>query len=719
MVAGEPDIDTSGLLGQLPTEADGLEKAAPVVRVVRAAAVLGDEFTPDALAPVAGLPQDRVLAALDILGREYLVRVAGSPALLAFRDRRLRKVVYDDTPLGERRLLHRRAAAELAGRGAPPTAVAGHVAQVAGFDHPEDIGILRRGAEACLRTAPELAATWAEIAVRLTPVYDPRRTEAQILLGQAWLLAGRPADARAVLHAALPSLAQPLPGAESSGAAYCMQAERMLGHYPEASAIGERTLAAVPAQGHPIAGMVHAQLAEVADQSGDDLAARRHADAALVLAREHCPGPVQAGAQALAAHAALQLGGLAEAQTATDEAARLADVMSDGALLDDLLSLHRLGVAELALERFGDAERHLLRAADLCRRTGQAYALPDVLAALAETCLRTGRLSLALSAAEEAEFLATRADRPDVRASAEVLRAHALLWSAASDSAEDALAVAERAVLLTRHLPWRWAVAVRARQAELLLCCGAWERGDRLLLEAAGGEALHGVRPGARTRLWELLATGAAARGDVAAAVRHSRRAAAGARWLPLPGVRAYARRAEFRVAAPYGERARALSEAADGFGRQSMRLEQCRTLLLSARRLIAARRGAEAVRQLCAAEELARACRSPRLGAEAAELRRLLSPDQPRTSGGTEPLTRLTGLTDLTGLSGLTGLAALTERERQVAELASAGLTSSGIAARLQLSVRTVDSHLGRIYRKLGVPNRTALAQRLLQPKA
>ena len=51
-----------------------------------------------------------------------------------------------------------------------------------------------------------------------------------------------------------------------------------------------------------------------------------------------------------------------------------------------------------------------------------------------------------------------------------------------------------------------------------------------------------------------------------------------------------------------------------------------------------------------------------------------------------------------------------LTPREREVAELAAAGLRSAEIAGRLGLSVRTVDTHLGRVYRKLGIDGREDL---------
>jgi DNA-binding CsgD family transcriptional regulator len=52
-----------------------------------------------------------------------------------------------------------------------------------------------------------------------------------------------------------------------------------------------------------------------------------------------------------------------------------------------------------------------------------------------------------------------------------------------------------------------------------------------------------------------------------------------------------------------------------------------------------------------------------------------------------------------------------LTPREREVAMLAAARTSSREIAARLDLSVRTVDNYLGRAYAKLGVANRTELA--------
>jgi len=70
------------------------------------------------------------------------------------------------------------------------------------------------------------------------------------------------------------------------------------------------------------------------------------------------------------------------------------------------------------------------------------------------------------------------------------------------------------------------------------------------------------------------------------------------------------------------------------------------------------------------------------------------------------------------TGLGPDAVTSVLTPREREVALLAAAGTSSREIAARLDLSVRTVDNYLGRAYAKLDVASRTELAA-LLRARA
>jgi DNA-binding NarL/FixJ family response regulator len=55
-----------------------------------------------------------------------------------------------------------------------------------------------------------------------------------------------------------------------------------------------------------------------------------------------------------------------------------------------------------------------------------------------------------------------------------------------------------------------------------------------------------------------------------------------------------------------------------------------------------------------------------------------------------------------------------LTATERRVAELIAGGATNRDAAAALFVSVRTVETHVASIYRKLGVRTRAELARRL-----
>ena len=55
-----------------------------------------------------------------------------------------------------------------------------------------------------------------------------------------------------------------------------------------------------------------------------------------------------------------------------------------------------------------------------------------------------------------------------------------------------------------------------------------------------------------------------------------------------------------------------------------------------------------------------------------------------------------------------------LTAAERRVAELAATGMTNKDVAAALFISPKTVESNLGRVYRKLGIRTRVELGRRL-----
>jgi DNA-binding CsgD family transcriptional regulator len=64
-----------------------------------------------------------------------------------------------------------------------------------------------------------------------------------------------------------------------------------------------------------------------------------------------------------------------------------------------------------------------------------------------------------------------------------------------------------------------------------------------------------------------------------------------------------------------------------------------------------------------------------------------------------------------------VTGPDALTPSERRVARLALSGRTNAGIADDLCVSLKTVETHLGQTYRKLGISGRSELARTLGEP--
>ncbi|HEY2312542.1 MAG TPA: helix-turn-helix transcriptional regulator [Streptosporangiaceae bacterium] len=55
-------------------------------------------------------------------------------------------------------------------------------------------------------------------------------------------------------------------------------------------------------------------------------------------------------------------------------------------------------------------------------------------------------------------------------------------------------------------------------------------------------------------------------------------------------------------------------------------------------------------------------------------------------------------------GWPGKQGLERLTPRELEILELISAGMSNTAIAARLSVMERTIESHIARIFAKLGL---------------
>ncbi|MUM35936.1 LuxR C-terminal-related transcriptional regulator, partial [Mycolicibacterium sp. CBMA 361] len=70
----------------------------------------------------------------------------------------------------------------------------------------------------------------------------------------------------------------------------------------------------------------------------------------------------------------------------------------------------------------------------------------------------------------------------------------------------------------------------------------------------------------------------------------------------------------------------------------------------------------------------------------------------------------RAAGVTGSPGTTAVFGLDSLTAQERQIVSMAASGLTNPEIGQRLNLSPRTIASHLYNVYPKLGVSRRHQL---------
>jgi DNA-binding NarL/FixJ family response regulator len=139
------------------------------------------------------------------------------------------------------------------------------------------------------------------------------------------------------------------------------------------------------------------------------------------------------------------------------------------------------------------------------------------------------------------------------------------------------------------------------------------------------------------------------------------------------------------------------LQEAVGVTADSSARLDHAKALVALGSTLRRTRRPSDARKALRSGHELAFRCgAAPLAGLARAEL--AAAGERPRNLA-------------------LRGPASLTPSERRVAELAAAGESNRAIAQQLYLSPKTVEVHLTRVYRKLDIRSRGALAAALGTP--
>ncbi|MFC4560633.1 ATP-binding protein [Nocardiopsis mangrovi] len=669
--------------------------------VAEAISVLDRPSDPELIAVAAETDTSGVLAGTADLFAADLLREAAPGAAgggVEFRHPLLRRAVYESANPLWRRGAHARVGALLRSQGAPIQVVAPHVARSARVGDDTAAELLVEAARTAARHAPGTAAGLlrSALGVWIDPA-DPRRVGVQLDLAAALLASGDPSAAHDALRDALPLLAPDADGRRSDAIRMCAAAERLLGRWDAAADLLHHELSSH----RPGAGATAAlwrELARTEFHRADPGTARAAAVRARDVAEEHGDRAGAAAAASITAYCLAAMGEIEAADAESRAAGRLVDGLSDAEAAPVLEDVMWLPWAEGLLQRFGDALRHVERWLGVARSTGRDAAVSDLLTCKASALTWLGRLREAAECTEDAVDAARR-----MRADTPLLPAlvHRSLVLAARGDIEGARTHCDEAVLIaaTRQ-------PLFGPLAEFTAGAVRFAAGEQAVLHR---DAVPG--PGARPRppdfplragLYALLTASALRSGDPGGAELFAAEAQLSGSAELLPCSTGFARLARSMVLVARGSAGEGLDAARAAVGA----FERAGAVAAAGiARLGAASACAAAGDRAAALDELDRAahafiaCGADRLLLETVRRQRRLGRRVPRP--GAPRRSRERG-------------GDLTPREAEIAALAARGRTNREIADTLVISEHTVETHLSRVYAKLGVSSRTALAAHL-----
>jgi DNA-binding CsgD family transcriptional regulator/tetratricopeptide (TPR) repeat protein len=691
--------DWNGGARQVPSTvsaviAGELERLSPSAReVIQAASVVGDPFEPELAGEVVDMPEPDTLTAVDELLDCGLVQHAAVPGRFSFRHPIVRRAVYESAKGGWRRSAHARAAAVLAARGAPASARARHVERSARLGDEQAIEVLTQAGYATNARAPATAARWFRAALRLLPEQHEPAQRIELLLALAVSLgaAGILEESRESFQEVLGLLdhGDPLRSSAVAGAAIV---EHLLGKHDEGQGLLLAALAELDERSADAA-TLKLVIADGCFFSADWDGMRYWAQRALEL--DDPPKILRAGVAAALALAHYGLGDTTAAAAAASEAAMLADGLPDAELASQLQSICFLGWAEYCVGRAAEAEQHMRRALDVAAATGQQHLSAAMLVVKAMCNLALGRLDLACEEAETAIDTSTLSSNQLFLTWALTVRCMVEIETASPASAARYGRRALEAGVASRS---PWSSVANLYLAEAHLEAGEPEHFRKELFAGQSTPRLPPFRFYA-VHAYELLTRAELELELPDAAARWASQASEIAHQLDLPGPSAQAQRAQAMLllasGAP-GSAARLAQSSAEQAEQAGQPLHGARSRLLAGIALSRDAQHDEAIAELRRAEQTFAAHGAVRYRDRAArELRRL---------GVHASTTRRT-------VQQQHGIGALSERELAVARLVHEGRSNRQIAEELSIGVKTVETHLTNIFRRLEITSRSQLA--------
>ncbi len=680
-----------------------------------AAAVAGESFEPELIAAIADRDPSSALGILDDLVEADLIRPSDAPRRFRFRHPIVRTVIYEELPSGWRLGAHARAAAALAADRAPAVAYAHLIERSARAGDEDAIALLIHAARTAAPRAPMTAGRWLRAALRLLGTEAERERHADLLCesAAAFGAAGAYDDSLAALEEALVMVPGENIGERAQLIVRIADVKQHSVRRFESQALLKQALASSPAPDRKTA--IALQVALAHDHFWRGEFSQMRAVAGGVSADEgHRGTPMIILAQVLDSLADFYLAQVDDAQAKLEEAEKSLAALPDDLLGQNMMLSTQIALAACRLERFEDASAHVQRGLRVSHETGQSFIVPTLLRVESNVRLMQGRLQEALDAAEAAAESASTSGHDRLAMWALEAVSMAAYWTG---DVERALTSAREAVACAERTAEPFFVAMsRIQQAGALLADGD-ASGARTELASLDVEASRRLLDVGGAHGGVLLSDAHLALGELDAAQDVSVRALERAQAAPLPQQIAAAQCARARVMLA---REQADSGLARGQADSAVARGQADSAVAAARDAVSRfdRAGnpvfAARARAIAGAALAAAGKRDAGL-AELREAERVLS-ESGATREADAAVRELRRLGHRVFRRAQTpargaGLVGLSSREREVAARVASGSTNREVAAALFLSEKTIGSHLARIYDKLGVHSRAALA--------